>query len=92
MILQEEKEQEAPTFLETPKIITLNKGKLVQMIARYEASEKCFCNWSKKGKLFSGGKINVRKIFIPILRDGNHWSCACVDTMKGDIYMCELPR
>jgi len=43
------KPKEAPTFLDTPRIITLNNGRLVQMIARYQASEKCNCSWSKKG-------------------------------------------
>ena len=43
------KSKEAPTFLDTPRIITLNNGNLVQMIARYHASEKCNCSWSKKG-------------------------------------------
>merc|ERR1712083_1071942 len=46
----------APTFLETPKIITLNNGKLVQMIGRYEASEKCHSSWSTKGKPLSNAQ------------------------------------
>jgi len=45
--------REAPTFEETPKIITLNNGNLVQMIARYQASKKCNISWSKKGAKLS---------------------------------------
>ena len=41
--------RKAPTFYEPPKIVSLNSGKMVQMIARYQASEKCYCTWSKKG-------------------------------------------
>ena len=51
----------APTFLETPKIISLNNGKLVQMIARYQASEKCHCSWSRKGTSIS--ECQTVKIF-----------------------------
>merc|ERR1711879_406706 len=47
--LTKRKTKEAPTFVDMPKIISLNNGKLVQMIARYEASDKCYCTWSKKG-------------------------------------------
>merc|ERR1712020_602544 len=32
---------DAPTFVEKPKIVTLNDGKLVQLIVRYKASSKC---------------------------------------------------
>jgi len=53
--------REAPTFEETPKIITLNNGKLVQMIARYQASKRCNISWSKKGAKLSESQ-NV-KIF-----------------------------
>merc|ERR1711974_133316 len=45
----EAQRKEVPTFDETPKITTLNNGKLIQMIARYQASDKCNCTWSKKG-------------------------------------------
>ena len=41
--------KDVPSFCETPKIISMNNGKLIQMVARYEASEKCYCSWSKKG-------------------------------------------
>merc|ERR1712083_508794 len=50
-----------PTFLETPSIVTLNKGKVVQMIGRYDAAEKCQCSWSNKGEALSEGR-NI-KIF-----------------------------
>jgi len=49
----EKKTRKAPTFFELPKIIVLNNGKLVQMISRYQASEKCYCSWSKNGKPIS---------------------------------------
>ena len=35
----------APTFTEKPKIVTLESGKLVQMIVRYKAESKCECQW-----------------------------------------------
>ena len=50
------------------KIITSKDGKLIQMIARYQAKEQCHCNWSKKGTPISESqnvkvfheKINAR--------------------------------
>merc|ERR1711953_1082625 len=38
----------APTFVEKPKIVTLQEGKLVQLIVRYKASSKCTCSWYYK--------------------------------------------
>merc|ERR1712020_584465 len=35
----------APTFTEKPKIVTLEGGKLVQMIVRYKAEAQCQCQW-----------------------------------------------
>merc|ERR1712048_76064 len=42
------KTMDAPTFVEKPKIVTLNEGKLVQLIVRYKASSKCTCQWYYK--------------------------------------------
>merc|ERR1712045_183936 len=42
------KTMDAPTFTEKPKIVTLNEGKLVQLIVRYKASSKCTCSWYYK--------------------------------------------
>ena len=39
------KTMDAPTFTEKPKIVTLNEGKLVQLIVSYKASSKCTCSW-----------------------------------------------
>ena len=39
---------DAPTFVEKPKIVTLNEGKLVQLIVQYKASSKCTCSWYYK--------------------------------------------
>ena len=35
----------APTFIEKPKIDTLEGGKLVHMIVRYKAEAQCECQW-----------------------------------------------
>ena len=35
----------APTFTEKPKIVTLEEGKMVQMIVRYKAEAQCECQW-----------------------------------------------
>merc|ERR1712223_845502 len=42
------KTTDAPTFVEKPKIVTLNEGKLVQLIVKYKASSKCTCSWFYK--------------------------------------------
>merc|ERR1711874_554564 len=42
------KTTDAPTFVEKPKIVTLQEGKLVQLIVRYKASSKCTCSWYYK--------------------------------------------
>lgn len=42
------KTTDAPTFVEKPKIVTLNDGKLVQLIVRYKASSQCTCSWYYK--------------------------------------------
>merc|ERR1712113_1200700 len=42
------KTTDAPTFVEIPKIVTLNEGKLVQLIVKYKASSKCTCSWFYK--------------------------------------------
>merc|ERR1712113_1353868 len=42
------KTMDAPTFVEKPKIVTVNEGKLVQLIVQYKASSKCTCSWYYK--------------------------------------------
>merc|ERR1712113_207303 len=42
------KTTDAPTFTEKPKIVTLNEGKLVQLIVKYKAVSKCTCSWYYK--------------------------------------------
>lgn len=37
--------------MEKPKIVTLNEGKLVQLIVKYKASSKCTCSWYYKETL-----------------------------------------
>merc|ERR1712223_539345 len=54
--LAKRKTKDTPTFLETPRITLLNNGKSVQMIAKYQAKEQCYCNWSKKGSSISENK------------------------------------
>merc|ERR1712180_121000 len=39
---------QAPTFVEKPKIVTKEDGKLIMMIVRYRAESKCQCVWSFK--------------------------------------------
>merc|ERR1712080_138011 len=39
---------QAPTFVEKPKIVTKEEGKLIMMIVRYRAESKCECTWSFK--------------------------------------------
>ena len=43
-------------------------------------------SWTSVAKIFSHGNFCVRKIFIPINRDDNHWSCVCIDTNNDEIY------
>ena len=47
------KTMDAPTFVEKPKIVTLNEGKLVQLIVRYKSSSKCTCSWYYKETVIS---------------------------------------
>ena len=39
---------QAPTFVEKPKIVTKEEGKLIMMIVRYRAEAQCECLWSFK--------------------------------------------
>ena len=39
---------QAPTFVEKPKIVTKEDGKLIMLIVRYRAESKCECIWSFK--------------------------------------------
>jgi hypothetical protein len=39
---------QAPTFMEKPKIVTQEDGKLIMMIVRYRAESKAECTWSFK--------------------------------------------
>merc|ERR1712156_1012843 len=39
---------QAPTFVEKPKIVTREDGKLIMLIVRYRAESKCECIWSFK--------------------------------------------
>ena len=60
---------DAPTFIEKPKIVTLNEGKLVQLIVRYKASSKCTCSWYYKETLVQQSQsVQVNVIFLyPLL-------------------------
>jgi hypothetical protein len=50
----------APTFIDTPKIITSQNGKLIQMITKYQAKEQCHASWSKQGiPLSESQKVQV---------------------------------
>ena len=39
---------QAPTFVEKPKIVTKEDGKLIMLIVRYRAESMCECIWSFK--------------------------------------------
>ena len=39
---------QAPTFVEKPKIVTKEDGKLIMLIVRYRAEAMCECIWSFK--------------------------------------------
>ena len=39
---------QAPTFVEKPKIVTKEEGKLIMLIVRYRAEAQCDCVWSFK--------------------------------------------
>merc|ERR1711874_663683 len=38
----------APTFVEKPKIVTHDDGELIQLVCHYKASSKCNCKWYYK--------------------------------------------
>merc|ERR1712121_465940 len=48
---------QAPTFVEKPKIVTKEEGKLIMMIVRYRAESKCECTWSFKETTIKETKI-----------------------------------
>ena len=43
--------------------------------------------WTDRAKLFCNGQLCVKKIFIPINRNGYHWLCVCVDITENSIYL-----
>ena len=60
---------QAPTFVEKPKIVTKEDGKLIMLIVRYRAEEKCECKWSFKETIISETK--TRKIVHE--KSGEYW-------------------
>ena len=48
---------QAPTFVEKPKIVTKEDGKLIMMIVRYRAESKSECIWSFKETTISETRI-----------------------------------
>merc|ERR1712179_102199 len=48
---------QAPTFVEKPKIVTKEDGKLIMMIVRYRAESKCECTWSFKETIIKETRI-----------------------------------
>merc|ERR1712223_947796 len=81
--------KEAPTFEEIPKIITLNNGKLVQMIARYQASKKCNISWSKKGANLSESQ-NIKIFHEKIDLNSYEYRCEIQSPTKNEagLYKC----
>merc|ERR1712083_439779 len=51
---------QAPTFIEKPKIVTKEDGKLIMLIVKYRAEEKCECKWSFKESIVS--ETSTRKV------------------------------
>ena len=48
---------QAPTFVEKPKIVTKEDGKLIMLIVRYRAESKCECIWSFKETRITETKV-----------------------------------
>merc|ERR1712142_849514 len=48
---------QAPTFVEKPKIVTKEDGKLIMLIVRYRAESKCECIWSFKETRITESKV-----------------------------------
>merc|ERR1712079_7628 len=48
---------QAPTFVEKPKIVTREDGKLIMLIVRYRAESKCECIWSFKETRITESKV-----------------------------------
>merc|ERR1711872_1189828 len=48
---------QAPIFVEKPKIVTKEDGKLIMLIVRYRAESKCECIWSFKETRITESKV-----------------------------------
>merc|ERR1712112_472001 len=63
---------QAPTFVEKPKIVTKEEGKLITMIVRYRAESKCECTWSFKETTIKETRI----IKLVHERISDYWECS----------------
>merc|ERR1712111_308022 len=62
---------QAPTFVEKPKIVTKEDGKLIQLIVRYRAESRCECIWSFKETTIT----ETRTIKIVHEKSFDYWEC-----------------
>ena len=62
---------QAPTFVEKPKIVTKEDGKLIQLIVRYRAESRCECIWSFKETTIT----ETRTTKIVHEKSFDYWEC-----------------
>jgi len=62
---------QAPTFVEKPKIVTKEDGKLIQLIVRYRAESRCECIWSFKETTIT----ETRTMKIVHEKSFDYWEC-----------------
>ena len=80
---------DAPVFVEKPKIITFDEGKLVQLIVHYKASTKCDCRWYYKETVIQKSR-NMKVLHEKV--DSTSYKC-CLEIINPDanhagLYKC----
>ena len=77
---------QAPTFVEKPKIVTREDGKLIMMIVRYRAEFKSECVWSFKETTIS--ETSVMKLVHEKVAD--YWESRVELTVDKPHTVCPL--
>ena len=77
---------QAPTFVEKPKIVTREDGKLIMMIVRYRAEFKSECVWSFKETTIS--ETSVMKLVHEKVAD--YWESRVELTVDKSHKVCPL--
>ena len=72
---------DAPVFVEKPKIITFDEGKLVQLIVHYKASTKCDCRWYYKETVIQKSH-NMKVLHEKV--DSTSYKC-CLEITNPDV-------